>query len=105
MDLARSRFEGDTEVIVVATEDKGLSFVSDAPHFASWFGPNIWFVDLTADASDEERRKNARLADLRERFSMTDAQVIEAVSKHAVDLEPEIVEWLVLLERGDLIGV
>jgi hypothetical protein len=104
LDLARSQFEGAAEVVVVAASDKGLRFLSDAPHLASWFGPNIWLADLAADDSDEQRRESARLAVLRERFCMTDAQVIEGAEKRTLPLEPEIVEWLVLLRRGDLLG-
>lgn len=103
LDLARSLFEGAAEVIVVASAVDGIRLVSDAPHFASWFGPNIYSLDLAADDAAERERTGLRLAALRSRFRMTDAEVIEKAEKHTVPLDPEIVEWLVLLGRSDLV--
>lgn len=46
-----------------------------------------------------------RLQNLREHGNLTDQQVIEMAEAGALPSEPYFAEWLVLLDRGDLINI
>ncbi len=51
--------------------------------------------------TDLERAE--RIAEFEAHFQMTSADVIERAQSGTLPTEPHFVEWLVLLDRGDLV--
>ncbi len=77
--------------------------LSDSPNFASWIGSKIFRLILGSEIlTDEECEK--RLATLREWKGLTDEEVIALAEARKMPRDPEYGEWLILLNRGDLIG-
>jgi hypothetical protein len=73
-----------------------------APHLASWIGPAIWTLDSGPPGlSDQE--KEDRLRALREHYERSDHEVVDMAERRELPAEPDYAEWLVLLDRGDLI--
>jgi hypothetical protein len=74
-----------------------------APNFSSWIGGRFFKLVLGSELlSDEECEQ--RLATLREWKGMTDEEVIALAEAKKMPRDPEYGEWLILLNRGDLIG-
>jgi hypothetical protein len=73
-----------------------------APNLASWIGPAIWTLDSGPPGlSDQE--KEDRLRALREHYEHSDHEVVALAERRELPAEPDYAEWLVLLDRGDLI--
>jgi hypothetical protein len=73
-----------------------------APNMASIVGGQFFhFQEHAERLTDEER--TYRLADLRFHFDKTDDDIIEMARTGAPMDEPAYAEWLVLLNRGDLL--
>ena len=51
--------------------------------------------------TEEERQE--RLKELSEHFGLTAEEVVQKAEARELPHEPEFVEWLVLLDRGDLV--
>jgi len=45
----------------------------------------------------------ARLAQLREHYGKTDTQIMADAESPTLEMTPHMVEWLILLDRGDLV--
>jgi hypothetical protein len=74
-----------------------------APNFSSWIGGRIFKLVLGSELlSDEDCEK--RLVTLREWTGLSDEDVIKRAESHQLPSDPEYGEWLILLNRGDLIG-
>ena len=50
-----------------------------------------------------EAECHSRLAQLRDHYGKTDAQILAEVESHTLEMTPHMVEWLVLMDRGDLV--
>lgn len=102
LDCQRSKLMRKRGVVLVLSPESATAMFSYAPNIASWLGFRVFnFLKDTELLSIEERQ--ARLGNLREWSGLTDTQVIEMAEGQTLPLDPEYAEWLVLLERGDLI--
>ncbi len=94
LDLARSRLQHPVPVVLVATASAAALL---GPHLRSWIGGSIFQLEAEVSSTED------RLADLRRAYGKTDAEVIALAESRTTPLEPHFAEWLVLLNRGDLI--
>jgi hypothetical protein len=88
-------------VLIVKPETVN-AIVNAAPNLASWLEGSIWILDPEAQTLKGENLEK-RLASLRSHYKMTDNEVLERAKKGNLPEGPDFVEWLVLLDRGDLI--
>lgn len=100
LDSARILFEGGPRVVFVMSEPALAELARDAPHLWSWVGPRVFSVDPKSGRLDVQ----ARLASLREGTGLTDDEVIRRARAGELPADPVYAEWLLLLDRGDLIG-
>jgi hypothetical protein len=85
------------------TEKSLRSMLSFAPNFASWVGNKIYQVVLNSYLLTEEQSQS-RLVSLRKWSGWSDAEVIRQAESDQLPPDPEYAEWLILLDRGDLVG-
>jgi len=102
VDHLRSRLARDEAVILVVGYKTAENIVNLAPNLASWIAGSSWFLDTHAEELSAEE-KEARLEALRKWANRTDAEVIQQAEHGRLPSEPEFAEWLVLLDRGDLL--
>jgi len=102
LDKARSQFVAERIALLVLNEVAMHRFLSSAPNLLSFIGakiysalPDIW--TLTTE------QKSNRLSNLRSSFGMSDEELVGSVEESKIDLSPSVVDWLILLDRGDLI--
>jgi hypothetical protein len=89
-------------LVLILSPESAKTMFSYAPNIVSWLGSRVYsFLKDTELLSAEEIQE--RLATLREWSGYTDSQIIEMAETRTLPSEPEYAEWLVLLERGDLI--
>jgi hypothetical protein len=103
LDLLRSRLLHRGVVTLVVGVIGVERLITNAPNVASWIGGAIWEVDPRYEELSEEERAD-RLRALRDWSGLTDSQVIDRASNGTLPNQPEFAEWLVLLDRADLIG-
>jgi hypothetical protein len=88
---------------IILSESALGKMLSHAPNLSSWVGSKIFRLILGSELlTDEECEK--RLATLREWKGLTDEEVIALAEAKKMPRDPEYGEWLILLNRGDLIG-
>jgi len=102
VDHLRSRLARDEAVILVVGAKTAENIVNLAPNLASWIAGSSWFLDTHAEELSAEE-KEARLEALRKWANLTDAEVIQQAEDGRLPSAPEFAEWLVLLDRGDLL--
>jgi hypothetical protein len=102
LDLLRSQLVRDEQVVLVLSQPAFEGLMRNAPNVASLLGGAVWTLDAEAEILTDEE-KEQRLAALRDRFALSDAEMIARVERGDLPLEPEHAEWLVLLDRGDLL--
>jgi hypothetical protein len=102
LDCMRSSLMRKRGVVLILSPESAKIMFSYAPNIVSWLGSRVYsFLKDTELLSVEEIRE--RLAALREWSGLTDSQIIEMAETGTLPPEPKYAEWLVLLERGDLI--
>jgi hypothetical protein len=101
LDGLRSVLHRLDPVVLVLTRKATEQINRYAPNLASWIY-RYWTLDKTAGILTNEE-KEARLDVLRGKFDMTDLQVISASEAGTLRNDPEFAEWLVLLDRGELL--
>lgn len=99
LDLRRNRMVGGASVVLVMPEGFVPAVRRYMPNTWSLIGPRGWWVESTGSALDVDER----LASLRERYGLTDDQLVAEAERGELPLDPPMVEWLVLLGRGDLL--
>lgn len=92
----------DASVLVLGEEALGQLF-RHAPNFASWLGGQTRLLTEEDHSLTPEEREE-RLASLREWSGMTDEEVIARAERGKLPADPSYAIWLVLLNRGDLLG-
>lgn len=102
VDHARSRLAREGCVVLVVAEQSIQRMFRHAPNLASWIGAAVWSFDDTIPTLSAEE-KEARLEALRIWSGLSDAEVIERAEQNVLPGDPEYAEWLVLLDRGDLV--
>jgi hypothetical protein len=74
----------------------------NAPNFVSWLGARIYQFQKDAEMLTQTER-DRRLKALQENFEMSDQDVIDLAENRQLPSDPEFGEWLILLDRGDLL--
>jgi hypothetical protein len=101
-DWMRSSLMRKRGIVLILSAESAKTMFSYAPNIVSWLGSRVYsFLKDTELLSIEETQE--RLATLREWSGYTDFQIIEMAETRTLPSEPEYAEWLVLMERGDLI--
>lgn len=103
LDLLRSRLNRAAASILVLTGQAAARLVVNAPNLESWIGGSMWPVDLGAEELSPQEREE-RLQALSLRFGMSADEVIALAERNQIPSDPDFVEWLILLDRADLIG-
>ncbi len=101
-DYARSRLTRKRGGVLVLSSESVKALITYAPNFTSWLGSRVYRFDKDREFLTTDERQ-ARLAALREWSGLSDLKVIELAEAHKLPLTPEYGEWLVLLNREDLI--
>ena len=101
LDEQRSKLRRKRSATLVMSLDAATNLASRAPHFTSWIGSEIRFVE--EDRFLETEAKDARLDALRAKHAMSDATLLARAAAGELDADPDLAEWLVLLDRGDLL--
>ncbi|MEE3716480.1 ABC transporter permease [Tumidithrix elongata RA019] len=102
-DALRSRLDkGKKGGLLVLSLDTAKTMLANAPNFVSWLGANIYdFAKDVEILTQEEGEK--RLVALREWAGKSDAEVIAMAENQILPTDPEYGEWLILLNRGELL--
>ena len=102
-DALRSRLDKDKKggILLISKQANDL-MIHNAPNFVSWLGARIYYLQKDAEIlSDEECDR--RLAALQEWTGKTNEEVIALAENCQLPTDPEYGEWLILLNRGDLL--
>ncbi|AFY81191.1 hypothetical protein [Oscillatoria acuminata] len=103
LDSLRSRLNHKGRGGVVILSSQSLRAIgTNAPNFFSWLSPRVYALNQGEDLLTDDERE-ARLSALREWSGQSDAEVIALAEAKELPTEPEYGEWLVLLDREDLI--
>ena len=99
----RSRLDqGKKGGFLILTQESTRLMLHNAPNFVSWLGARIYQFQKDAEMLTQTER-DRRLNALQENFEMSDQDVIELAEKRQLPADPEFGEWLILLDRGDLL--
>jgi hypothetical protein len=102
IDHSRSRLARTGCIVLVLAEQDVHRMFRGAPNLVSWVGAAVWSYDDAIPVLSEDE-KEARLRVLRDWSGLSDAEVIERAERDVLPRDPEYAEWLVLLDRGDLV--
>jgi len=102
IDVNRSRLERDGPLIFWISTAQFSQISRGAPNIRSYLGGSVFRVTPDADSIDSVQRQQ-RLSELSSQYGWTNDELISRAANRTLPAEPEFVEWLVLLDRGDLI--
>jgi len=88
--------------LVVLSEQSSRLMFSNAPHFVSFVGSRTYYLDKDADLLTSEECEQ-RLSALQEWSGQTNEEIIALAENRQLPTDPEYGEWLILLDRGDLL--
>ncbi len=102
LDINRSRLETGAFVIFAVDLETAARLLDRAPNLRSIIGANvfIWAPDAARMLPGEI---DVRLQQLRDHYGKSDDEILSEASAGALSPEPQFVEWLILLGRGDLV--
>ena len=102
-DALRSRLDKENKggLLVISKQANDL-MIHNAPNFVSWLGARIYYLQKDAEILSEEEC-DRRLATLQEWTGKTNEDVIALAENRQLPTDPEYGEWLILLNRGDLL--
>jgi len=99
----RSRLDkGKKGGLILLTEQSTHSLMRYCPNFASWLGAKVFDFEKDAELLTKEET-NLRLDALQKWAKLSSDQVIKMAEKRQLPHDPEYAEWLILLNRGDLL--
>jgi hypothetical protein len=101
VDLARSALATDHPVGMVMGMKAFGMMQTEAPNLANWIGA-AWEGVGVLPLTDKERA--TRLTRLRQRYKKTDAEVIALMNADRGSVDPDFVEWLILLGQDGVLG-
>jgi len=101
LDEQRSVLKRDRSATLVMPIKALAGLATRSPHFTSWIGSEVHVV--AEDRFLDQESRNSRLAALRTKYGMSDHELIASTTAGRAPEDPEIAEWLVLIERGDLL--
>jgi hypothetical protein len=103
LDYDRSQFSRDNGGLFLLTPETTASFQTQAPNFASWVGGKVYALQLGTEILTEAERQK-RLETLQSSLGITHDEVIRLAEADELLADPVYGEWLILLDRGDLVG-
>jgi len=102
LDINRSGFIREGPVVLWLSADGLAQLCTSAPNIRSFLGGSIFHAGVPGDAMTPGERLQ-RISSLESHFHISSAEVIERAEAGNLPTEPHFVEWLVLLDRGDLV--
>ncbi len=102
LDIMRSALERKGPVILWLSAGDIANLTEHAPNIRSFVGASIFLAGPDGGIMTETERQE-RLKQLSEHFQLTDQEIVRRAEVGELSNEPEFVEWLVLLDRGDLV--
>ncbi|QSJ15807.1 hypothetical protein JYQ62_29020 [Nostoc sp. UHCC 0702] len=102
LDCQRSKLIRKQKVVLVLSPETVKTMFNYAPNLVSLVAFKIYNFSKDTELLTSEERQT-RLAKLQEWSGLSDSEVIEMAEAQTLPPDPEYAEWLVLLERGDLI--
>ncbi len=102
LDINRSGFARPGAVILWLSIVGLVGLCQHAPNIRSFVGGSIFYLGRHSEAMTTAERQQ-RISDLEMHFSMTSDEVVRLAETRTLPAEPHFVEWLVLLDRGDLV--
>lgn len=103
LDSNRSLFSRDQGGLLLLAPKSVANFQNHSPNFASWVGPRVYSVELETEILRELDRQH-RLETLQAHFNQTNDEIIRLAESRELPPDPLYGEWLVLMDRGDLVG-
>jgi hypothetical protein len=89
-------------VLAILSEQSSHLMFSNAPHFVSFVGSRLYYLDKDSNVLTPEECEQ-RLSALQEWSGQTNEDVIALAENRQLPTDPEYGEWLILLDRGDLL--
>lgn len=102
LDINRDGMARQGALLLWLSSEGVLGLCRHAPNLRSFIGGSIFHLGRDAGIMTEEERQR-RLAELAAHYKLDNQQVIQLAEARTLPPEPEFVEWLVLLGRGDLL--
>jgi hypothetical protein len=102
LDIMRSALERAGPVILWLAPDDVANLTEFAPNIRSFIGASIFVAGPDGGIMTEAERLE-RLKKFAQHYELTNEEVVRRAESKELSLEPEFVEWLVLLGRGDLV--
>ncbi|MEL7243562.1 MAG: ABC transporter permease [Cyanobacteria bacterium J06573_2] len=102
-DQMRSRLIKQRGVVLVLSETIVEKMFIDAPNIVSWIGSRVYELKEDTELLTEAER-DTRLIELQQWSGYSNNKIIELAESEQLPPDPEYGEWLVLLNREDLIG-
>ena len=102
LDIMRSALERKGPVILWLASDDIATLANFAPNIRSLIGGSIFVAGPDGGIMTEAERQE-RLNELSEHFAFSGEEAVRKAEARELPHEPEFVEWLVLLGRGDLV--
>ncbi|MGD0221448.1 MAG: hypothetical protein ABSF71_03855 [Terriglobia bacterium] len=102
LDIMRSALERKGPVILWLSPGDVAHLIEHAPNIRSFIGGSIFLAGPDRGIMTETERQE-RLKELSQHFGFSGAEAVRKAQAGELPHEPEFVEWLVLLGRGDLL--
>jgi hypothetical protein len=102
LDIMRSALERKGPVVLWLSPGDVANVAEYAPNIRSFIGSGIFVAGPDGGTMTEAERQE-RLRQLSQHYGMTAEETVRRAEAKALPHEPEFVEWLVLLGRGDLV--
>lgn len=102
VDQNRSRFLKPIVLVLVVNKESVKRIFTIAPNYASHLGGSVFAITSIPEMSDADRE--LRLRDLRRWSNLTDDEVVVLAQHGNLPADPSFAEWLVLLDKGDLLN-
>jgi len=102
LDIMRSALERIGPVIFWLAPNDVANLTGSAPNIRSLIGASIFIAGPDGGIMTEEERRE-RLKELVQYFGLSNEEIVRRAESKELPPEPEFVEWLVLLGRGDLV--
>jgi len=102
IDVNRSGLERSGPIVFWMSPATVSEFCRHAPNLRSFVGASIFLLGGAGGEMADQDRKG-RLSELSSFYKLSGKDVIRMAQEHTLPPEPEFIEWLVLLGRGDLV--
>jgi hypothetical protein len=102
LDIMRSALERSGPVILWLSPSDVANLTEHAPNIRSFVGGSIFLAGPDGGIMTESERQE-RLKELSQHYGFSSEEAVRRAQARELPHEPEFVEWLVLLGRGDLL--